>query len=154
MVTKRLSAMPLAILPRVLAVAGAITIASAHTPRSTWLFHEPLRSSKNSESTAGPVSVESVRGAINSLAAGVITTCTSAPAFTRSLAKTALLYAAILPVMPSTIFFPFTFFRLLSLVFADASWYLLGILHSSSTRSIQDLFEVPPPLVVPYTFQS
>ena len=36
-----LSAIPLAILPIVEAVAGAINTASAHNPRSTWLFHVP-----------------------------------------------------------------------------------------------------------------
>ena len=33
-----LSAIPLAILPIVDAVAGAIIMASAHSPKSTWLF--------------------------------------------------------------------------------------------------------------------
>ena len=75
-----LSAMPFAILPNVDAVHGAMTMASAQSPSSTWLFHEPSRLEKNSLITGFEVRVESVTGVINSLPAGVITTCTSAPA--------------------------------------------------------------------------
>ena len=106
-VTSRLSAIPEAILPNVDAVAGAITRASAQRPSSTWLCHEPLSLLKNSLSTGLPDNVESVSGVMNSFAAGVITTCTSAPSFTNNLTSKAALYAAMLPVTPRTIFFPF-----------------------------------------------
>ena len=80
-----LSAMPFAILPMVDAVAGAMSIASAHRPRSTWLFHVPSRCEKNSLTTGLLVSADSVIGVMNSFPAGVITTCTSAPFFIRPL---------------------------------------------------------------------
>ena len=76
-----LSAMPCAIFPSVLAVQGATTIASAHKPRSTCEFHVPSRCEKNSLMTGLWVRAESVIGVINSLPAGVMTTCTSAPRF-------------------------------------------------------------------------
>ena len=83
-VMSMLSATPCAILPSVLAVQGAMTIASAHNPRSTCEFHVPSRCEKNSLTTGLCVSAESVIGVMNSLPAGVITTCTSAPCFTNS----------------------------------------------------------------------
>ena len=78
-----LSAMPLAILPRVLAVQGAMSMASAHRPRSTCECHVPSRCEKKSLTTGLWVSALRVMGVINSLPAGVITTCTSAPRLTR-----------------------------------------------------------------------
>ena len=84
-VTSMLSAMPLAILPMVDAVAGAITIASAHNPKSTWLFQLPVLAVKNSLINGLPLSADNVTGVINSLPAGVITTCHSAPALMKSL---------------------------------------------------------------------
>ena len=74
-----LSAIPFAIFPMVEAVAGAITIASDHNPKSTWLCHVPSRCEKNSLITGLLVSADSVIGVMNSFPAGVITTCTSAP---------------------------------------------------------------------------
>ena len=73
-VTSILSATPFAIFPRVEAVQGAISIASAHNPMSTWLFQVPSRCEKNSLITGLCVSAESVIGVINSFPAGVITT--------------------------------------------------------------------------------
>ena len=105
-----LSAMPLAILPRVEAVQGAMSMASAHSPRSTCEFHVPSLCAKNSLITGLWVSADSVIGVINSFPAGVITTCTSAPAFTSPRIIRHALYAAMLPVIPSTIFFPFNIF--------------------------------------------
>ena len=61
------------------AVAGAMTIASAQSPRSTWLCHVPSRCEKKSLMTGLPVSALRVMGVMNSLPAGVMTTCTSAP---------------------------------------------------------------------------
>ena len=106
-----LSAMPCAILPKVLAVQGAISIASAHSPRLTWLCHDPSRWLKNSETTGLCVKALSVMGVMNSLPAGVITTCTSAPCFMSKRMSVHALYAAILPVMPRTIFLPFSIVR-------------------------------------------
>ena len=105
-VMSRLSATPPAIFPMVEAVAGATTMASAHNPSSTWLFHEPLSLWKKSQRTGRPDNVDSVSGVINSFADGVMTTWTSAPSFTRSLTRSAALYAAMLPLTPKTIFFP------------------------------------------------
>ena len=99
--------MPFAILPMVDAVAGAIIMASAHNPKSTWLFQLPVLAVKNSLITGFPLNDESVTGVINSFPAGVITTCTSAPAFTRSLSRYTDLYAAIPPHIPRIICFPF-----------------------------------------------
>ena len=78
-----LSAMPLAILPMVDAVAGATTMASAQSPRATWLCHVPSRWAKKSLMTGLLVRAERVMGVMNSLPAGVMTTCTSAPFLTR-----------------------------------------------------------------------
>ncbi len=88
-VTSILSATPVAILAIVDAVAGATTIASAQSPKSTWLFHWPVLAVKNSVITGLPLSVDKVTGEINSLALGVIITCTSAPAFTKRRVSTA-----------------------------------------------------------------
>lgn len=57
--------------------------------------------------TGFPVNADKVTGVMNSLPAGVITTCTSAPFFINARTKYAALYAAILPVIPNMIFFPF-----------------------------------------------
>lgn len=51
-------------------------------------------------------SVERVSGVINSLAAGVITTLTLAPAFTNKRTNAAVLKAAIPPVIPNKTFLP------------------------------------------------
>ena len=73
------------------AVAGAMTIASAHRPMSTWLFHVPSRPLKNSLMTGRELSAERVMGVMNSLPAGVMTICTSAPLRTSRRVKTAAL---------------------------------------------------------------
>ena len=72
--TSILSATPQAILAMVDAVAGAITIASAHRPRSTCECHSPVLAVKNSEITGRPDSDESVTGVMNSLPLGVMIT--------------------------------------------------------------------------------
>ena len=74
-----LSATPVAILPIVAAVQGAMSMASAHRPSFTWLCHVPSRCEKNSLTTGFCVSADSVMGVMNSFPAGVMTTCTSAP---------------------------------------------------------------------------
>ena len=83
--------MPYAILAIVEAVAGATMKRSAQSPSSTWLCHVPSLWSKKSHSTGRPERVERVSGVMNSLAAAVITTCTSAPALTRSRIREAAL---------------------------------------------------------------
>jgi hypothetical protein len=75
----KLSHRPVAILEIELAVAGAIIIASAHLPNSTWLTHSPVSSTKKLLNTDFLDSVERVRGVIKSSALGVHTTLTSAP---------------------------------------------------------------------------
>tara|TARA_Y100000385_G_scaffold85893_1_gene88183 strand:- start:6316 stop:6645 length:330 start_codon:yes stop_codon:yes gene_type:complete len=77
----KLSHRPEAILEIELAVAGAIIIASAHLPISTWLTHSPVSSTKKLLNTDFLDSVERVRGVIKSSALGVQTTLTSAPFF-------------------------------------------------------------------------
>ena len=74
-----LSATPWAILPKVLAVQGAMSMASAHRPKSTCECQVPSRCEKNSLMTGLWVSVLSVSGVINSFPDGVMTTWTSAP---------------------------------------------------------------------------
>ena len=74
-----LSATPCAIFPMVEAVAGAIIIASAQRPRATWLCQVPSRWAKKSLMTGLLVRADRVMGVMNSLPAGVMTTCTSAP---------------------------------------------------------------------------
>ena len=69
-----LSAMPFAIFPMVEAVAGAMSMASAQRPKSTWLCQVPSRWEKNSLITGLLVRADSVIGVINSFPAGVITT--------------------------------------------------------------------------------
>ena len=64
------------------AVAGAMSMASAQRPKSTWLCHVPSRWEKKSLMTGLLVKAERVMGVMNSLPAGVMTTCTSAPRFT------------------------------------------------------------------------
>ena len=61
------------------AVQGAMSMASAQRPRSTCEFQVPSRCEKNSLTTGLWVSAERVIGVMNSLPAGVMTTCTSAP---------------------------------------------------------------------------
>ncbi len=72
--------MPWAIFDSVLAVAGATSIRSAHSPSETWEFQAPFSGSKNSTRMGRFESVAMVSGVMNSLASAVITTCTSAPA--------------------------------------------------------------------------
>ena len=55
------------------AVAGAITLASAHSPKSTWLCHVPSRWAKNSLMTGLLVRADRVMGVMNSFPAGVMT---------------------------------------------------------------------------------
>jgi hypothetical protein len=56
--------------------------------------------------TGWPDKVDSVSGETKSAAAGVITTCTSAPAFVNKRSNIIDLYAAMLPVMARIIFLP------------------------------------------------
>ena len=56
--------------------------------------------------TAWRLNVDIVSGVMNSFADGVMITWTSAPAFTKSLTSDAVLYAAIPPHTPTTMFFP------------------------------------------------
>ena len=68
---------------------------------------------KKSLMTGFCVKADSVMGVINSLPAGVITTCTSAPALMSPRIIRQALYAAIEPVIPKTIFFPLSMVILL-----------------------------------------
>ncbi len=76
------------------AVAGAITTASAHRPRSTCrvqaVWASPA-SGNSSDSTSRPASVAIVSGGMKRAAAAVITGCTSAPALTSRRVRSAAL---------------------------------------------------------------
>ena len=81
-----LSAIPLLSLLSVFAVAGATMKISHFLPMSMWLSFE-LQLSVASVSTALRVSASKVRAEIKRSAEGVMTTCTSAPAFMKRRAK-------------------------------------------------------------------
>jgi hypothetical protein len=95
----------------VFAVAGAMSIRSAHSARSMCQVFpvtvKALRSGNVPTMTSCPERVEYVRGEMNSLADSVITTRTSAPALRNSRMTKHTLYAAMPPVTPMRIFFPF-----------------------------------------------
>ena len=84
-----LSQSPFANFAKVFAVAGATNMASAHNPKSTWLF-QPA-SELTSEKTAFLERVDKVSGVIKSVADGVIKICTSAPALINRRVKKAAL---------------------------------------------------------------
>src|ERR1041384_6905035 len=92
-----------------LAVAGGISITSAHCPSS--MCHvpasiEPDDSSENVPTTTfSPESVERASGATNCFAASVITMRTAAPDFLNSRTTNGILYAAIPPVTPTRMCF-------------------------------------------------
>src|SRR5687767_14998432 len=102
----KLSDLPVAILLRVLQLSGAISITSAHLPSITWLAHAP--SSAKSVSTGFLERVDKVRRETKSAAAFVMITLISAPSRTSRRTRIGILYAAMLPVIPISIFFPFT----------------------------------------------
>ena len=77
-----LSAIAFASFAMVFADAGAMTIISAHSLILMWLCSF-AQDSFVSSSTLFDESVSNVRGVMNFFAAGVITTFTSAPAFTK-----------------------------------------------------------------------
>ncbi len=96
------SAMPAAVLPMKLAVAGAMTNRSARWAKETcFTFHSP-GSSNMSTVTGLAVSVRKVRGVTNSHADSVMITCTSSPRRTSMLAASVALAAAMPPVTPNT----------------------------------------------------
>lgn len=76
-----------------------------NTARWTWSFHVPVPlRSISSVSTGRLLNVAKVSGVMKSCAPGVITTCTSQPAFTSSRTNCADLYAAMPPVTPKSTF--------------------------------------------------
>ena len=82
MEVSRLSATPLAIFARVFAVAGAITMMSASWASSTWVIFESTRNSLTwSRRTGACDRVSKVMGPTNWMAARVMMTRTSMPAF-------------------------------------------------------------------------
>ncbi len=100
------SAMPLASLAATLAVAGATTTRSARLARAMCsVLYWKLRS-KVSTGTLLLVRVSKVMGDMNSVALGVMRTCTSQCCFTNKDARVAALYAAMLPVTPKSTVFP------------------------------------------------
>ena len=86
------------------AVAGAMSIPSAHLANSICPIAASASASKSSVETLFPDSACSVNGVMNSSADFVITTRTEAPDFFRCLTISADLYAAIPPVTPNKIF--------------------------------------------------
>ena len=104
----RSSAMPAAMRAMKSAVAGATTSRSASSASRMCPISASCAASKRSSATGAPDSVCSVSGAMNLVAASVITTRTVAPALTNRRQSSAALYAAIPPVTPRTIRLPAT----------------------------------------------
>jgi hypothetical protein len=94
--------MPFAIFAKVLQLKGAIKI---HQPMPKHYMVFPSVIITYSVITLFLDNVESTNGETNSLAVGVITTLTSAPALINNLTSKIVLYAAILAVIPINIFF-------------------------------------------------
>ena len=109
------SAMPAAIFPMTLAVAGATMKTSALAANDTCPTLNSKLRSKVSTMHLLPVSVSKVTGVINWQALRVMMTCTSACALTSIEARFAILYAAILPLTPRSIVFPLSI-QLISLI--------------------------------------
>ena len=137
------SAMPPAILPITLALAGAIITRSAFFASDTCSTWNSKFRSKVSTRHFRPVNVSKVIGLIKFTAFAVIITFTSAPCFTNILARDAALYAAILPVTPRITVFPFNIAQsCLSAVFSGFSVslpysHLLYTGGSGKTRMFQ-----------------
>ncbi len=102
-VDSRSSAWPLAILARKSADAGATTMAFAPRERSMCPIPLAAPDAQRSVSTGFPESACSVIGVMNRAAPGVMTTFTTTFALTKRRVSSAALYAAMPPVMPSTI---------------------------------------------------
>jgi hypothetical protein len=90
-VERKSSAIPFAIFPMMLAVAGRMMISSARSARATCPICASSRRAKASVMTGFPESVWNVSGVMNSWAWRVMTTWTPASAFTRSLTNSAAL---------------------------------------------------------------
>ena len=102
------SAIPLAIFPITLAVAGAIKTTSASFASEICFTSNSKSRSKVSTRHLLEVSVSNTIGLMNFVAFSVIITRTLKPDFTRALATSAILYAAIPPVIPKrTVFLSF-----------------------------------------------
>ena len=85
------SARPRAYLAMASAVAGATTTRSAERPREVWAISGGAGSGNRSVTTGCPVSVEKVIGPTKRVAARVMTTRTSAPAWVRRRASSTTL---------------------------------------------------------------
>ena len=104
-VERRSSAIPLAALPIIFAVAGDTRTASAHLEISTCLTPTASLSLNILVHTGLPLKVSKINVDMNFSAESVIITCTSAPcSIVSSRKREADLYMAIPPVTPSTIF--------------------------------------------------
>ncbi len=102
------SARPQAMWAMILAVAGAISITWAASASETCSILNSEAISHIPVVTGRPVMLRSDSGIMNLVAGSVMTASTLNPACTSLLAISAALYAAILPVMPRTIVFPFS----------------------------------------------
>ena len=98
------SAMPPAIFPMMLAVAGAMTNTSAHWARAMCSTLNSGISLNMDTATGLPEISRIVSGVINSVACSVIMHLTSAPRLRSMLAISAALNAAMPPLMAKTIF--------------------------------------------------
>src|SRR5512146_1116014 len=103
---RKSAARPRASRAMVRAVAGARTRRSARWVASMWPMRWLYSSDHMSSNTPWRDSVSNVSGATNLVAASVMTTCTSAPAFVSSRSNSTALYAAMLPVTPSRMRLP------------------------------------------------
>ncbi len=98
------SAIPFASFPIIFAVAGAIITASVCLAQSICFMDASELFSKRLEQTISPDNTSKVSGPTNAPAFSVMITLTFAPCFLRSLKSSTLLYAAIPPHTPSTMF--------------------------------------------------
>ena len=121
------SAIPFAIFPITLALAGATINMSACFASDTCSTLNSKFLSNVSTRHLFPVNVSNVIGLIKFVAFFVIITCTFAPFFTRLLARFAILYAAMLPVTPNTTVLFFNFFSIvftfILFIFQDQTIY-------------------------------
>jgi len=125
------SAIPPASFPIIFAVAGATTTASASFAHSMCLIEELPPFSKRSVHTGLPERASNVSEPTKAEAFFVMMTLAPASCFLISLRSSALLYAAIPPLTPRTMFLPFIY-PILSRPPSDIEYQTLYFEHRTS----------------------
>ena len=139
------SAMPPAIFPITFADAGAINTTSACFASATCsTLYWKLRSNVSTRHLV-LVNVSNVIGLIKLVAFFVINTCTCACIFTSILARFAILYAAILPVTPSTTVFPLSIFLSSMRYLSTTSFQTNSLLHLTAPGQANSLSRLTAP---------